>query len=273
MALGDGRHSPVAHLRQTVVSATGAAVSNDYFLVLEVPAFRTLQSGSNGSVQAVYNLAIDESKGGPSHVVIVETSGGRQRLMLISGAERPWWGNQELNLVAHTALHAGVSVVGVAHDQIILQVAQPTGSGAGAQWAFLPFRTLAESLWGSGREEHLRFQAFWETPHPDKAPLFESLDKSVPPSRSPSKSPPLPFHDGVVRRAAGAGVGGWLTVLAEDEVLALYRSFRDLLPVHARRFHVTRARSALGSVTDNRIVIGDVTDAALQFDLGAVVKL
>src|SRR6185295_4226146 len=111
----------------------------------------------------------------------------------------------------------------------ILQVVQPTGSGTDSKWAFVPFRTLAQSLWGKTREEQERFQAFWETRHPDGAPLFESLDGSVPTTPSPSKSPPLPLHDGVVRRASAAGTEGWITVLAEDEVLALYRTFDDLL--------------------------------------------
>jgi hypothetical protein len=231
---------------------------------------------------------------------------------------------------------------------LIVQVVQPTGSSAGAKWAFVPFRTLAEALWGNDR---FRFDGFWNTPHPDGTPLFTSLDGSVtppiPPSAigpapippspigaspiarepiapspimepaigqpaiTPSPTPqppvpepliaqpiraqpldlvgtpllaldpaalaarlargrPLPFFDGVVRRAGPAGPGGWLTVLAEDEILGLYLSFQDLLPRAARRYHLRHATTALGAVIDNQIVIGDVTETALQFDLGSV---
>ena len=84
---------------------------------------------------------------------------------------------------------------------------------------------------------------------------------------------PLPFFDGVVRRTGPAGPDGWLTVLAEDEILGLYLSFQDLLPRAARRYHVRHAATALGAVVDNQIVIGDVTETALQFDLGSVAKV
>ncbi len=320
MVLGDGLHSSVAHwARQTNVLSTGA-VSQDFFVVLE-GGFSQLQSTSDGSVLAVYNLTIDGADAGPSHALIVEAKGGQQRLMLISGADRPLWTNRGLALVAHTALHADVAVVGVAHDQIILQVVQPTGSGDNAKWTFVPFRTLAESLWGTDR---LRFEGFSNTLHPDGSRLFTSLGDSVTPPtviREPITEPPfveppiirepivqppitqpirgqpldiagtplvnvdltllggrtplarpLPLFDGVVRRAGPAGSDGWLTVLAEDEMLGLYQSFRGLLPVSERRFHVRHARSVVGLVADNRIVMGDVTESALQFELGAVVN-
>jgi len=81
-----------------------------------------------------------------------------------------------------------------------------------------------------------------------------------------------PTFDGVVRRTGPAGLNGWLTVLAEDEVLGLYQTFQGLQPRQARRYHVNHAGATLATVIDNLILIGDVTDQALQFDLGSMAK-
>jgi hypothetical protein len=357
MVLGDGRHSPVAHQqRQFATSATGEGMESiDLFLVAEDPLNQRMlytESG-DGVVQAVYHLTRAAADPLPSHGVLVESSAGRQRLILFAGNGIPWWGPipapgtttppPPLRAVAHVALHPDVTVAGVAHDQLVLQVVQP-GSPGGPKWTFVPFRTFAESLWGQDR---FALGGYWNTAHPDGAPLFESLDGSVTPSIAPanimtvldtplfggplvgtvapqpmvvgpqppivgpqppivgpqppivgphppivgSQPPivapppdlpimplavqggPLVLFDGVVRRAGPAGLNGWLTVLAEDEILGLYRTFQGLLPKQARRYHVNNAVAALATVIDNNLIlIGDVTDQALQFDLGSMVK-
>ena len=88
----------------------------------------------------------------------------------------------------------------------------------------------------------------------------------------PLRGRPLPLFDGVVRRTGPAGLNGWLTVLAEDEVLGLYQTFQGLQPRQARRYHVNHAGATLATVIDNLILIVDVTDQALQFDLGSMAK-
>jgi hypothetical protein len=326
MVLGDGRHSPIAHRqRQFATSATGEGMESiDLFLVAEDPLNpRMLYTESgDGVVLAVYHLTAAATDPLPSHAVLVESSSGRQRLILLAGNGTPWWSPGQsvppppLRSIAHVALHPDVTVAGVAHDQLVLQVVQP-GSAGGPKWTFVPFRTFAESLWGQDR---VALDGFWNTAHPDGAPLFESLDGSVtptlaagvgdiagtplfggilaggvvaqpavvaapppppgmivgPPPPGPIAQPlggrPLPLFDGVVRRTGPAGLNGWLTVLAEDEVLGLYQTFQGLLPRQARRYHVNHAGAALATVVDNLILIGDVTDQALQFDLGSMVK-
>ena len=315
MVLGDGRQSPIAHLqRQFATSATGEGMESiDLFLVAEDPLNpRMLYTESgDGVVLAVYHLTAAATDPLPSHAVLVESSGGRQRLILFAGNGTPWWNPGQtappppLRSIAHVALHADVTVAGVAHDQLVLQVVQP-GSAGGPKWTFVPFRTFAESLWGRDR---FALDGFWNTTHPDGAPLFESLDGSVTPTipagirdiagtplfggvlaggvvpqpgevvepppgliAQPPRARPLPLFDGVVRRTGPAGLNGWLTVLAEDEVLGLYQTFQGLLPRQARRYHVNNAAAALATILDNQILIGDVTDQALQFDLGSVAK-
>jgi len=324
MVLGDGRHSPIAHQqRQFATSATGEGMESiDLFLVAEDPLNpRMLYTESgDGVVLAVYHLTAGATDPLPSHAVLVESSGGRQRLILFAGNGTPWWNPGQsvppppLRSIAHVVLHTDVTVAGVAHDQLVLQVVQP-GSAGGPKWTFVPFRTFAESLWGQDR---VALDGFWNTAHPDGAPLFESLDGSVtptlaarvrdiagtplrggilaggvvpqpavvaapPPGMGVGPPPPgfiaqplrgrtLQLFDGVVRRTGPAGLNGWLTVLAEDEVLGLYQTFQGLQPRQARRYHVNHAGATLATVIDNLILIGDVTDQGMQFDLGSMAK-
>lgn len=177
----------------------------------QMPRIFTMSSGEASSEQA-------------SHVFLTFSDANGQVLLVGRGMDEggqvvPWWDGEFIEWLAHFQLHPFVNVVGAGNDQIVLNRVEMD------EWAFLPYLTFVEALWGANEEF---YKDVLRKIMPDGIPLLTRLNAGpqIPPGASA-----FTFEDGQISDMFSSSKGAFMSLSDYDKSrFNLYRSFQDVVP-------------------------------------------